>query len=145
MSVDLVDRNIAILNLVREIDAVPGDWDLYVYLNIKMAIVRLHWVSFAAMPSRTLKPLSVVTVGSMSGMFCHSVVGVRLGCHVPCCSSLDCMLSVFCMVLFTYTINQLCMVLFTSLCNFVFSYDIVLFLSQKRYCLVRLFLRATHT
>ena len=58
------------------VDAVPGDLDLYVYLNIEMAIVRLQWVSFAAMPSRTLNPLSVVTVGSMSGVSCHSVVGV---------------------------------------------------------------------
>ena len=58
------------------LDAVPGDMDLYVYLYIEMAIVLLQWVSFAAMPSRTLNPLSVVTVGSISGVFCHSVVGV---------------------------------------------------------------------
>ena len=58
------------------LDAVPGDFDLYVYLNIEMAIVLLQWVSYAAMPSRTLNPLSVVTVGSKSGVFCHSVVGV---------------------------------------------------------------------
>ena len=58
------------------LDAVPGDLDLYVYLNIEIAIVLLQWVSFAAMPSRTLNPLSVVTVGSISGVFCHSVVGV---------------------------------------------------------------------
>ena len=58
------------------LDEVPGDLDLYVYLNIEMAIVLLQWVSFAAMPSRTLNPLSVVTVGSMSGGFFHSVVGV---------------------------------------------------------------------
>ena len=58
------------------LDEVPGDLDLYVYLNIEMAIVLLQWVSFAAMPSRTLNPLGVVTVGSMSGVFCHSVVGV---------------------------------------------------------------------
>ena len=58
------------------LDAVPGDLDLHVYLNIEMAFVRLQWVSLAAMPSRTLNPLSVVTVGSMSGVFCHSVVGV---------------------------------------------------------------------
>ena len=58
------------------LDAVPGDLDLYVYLNIEMANVQLQWVSFAAMPSRTLNPLSVVTVGSMSGVFCHSVAGV---------------------------------------------------------------------
>ena len=58
------------------LDAVPGDLDLYVYLNIEMANVQLQWISFAAMPSRTLNPLSVVTVGSMSGVFCHSVVGV---------------------------------------------------------------------
>ena len=46
------------------LDAVPGDLvDLYVYLNIEMAIVLLQWVSFAAMPSRTLSPLIVVTVG----------------------------------------------------------------------------------
>ena len=58
------------------LEAVPGDWDLYVYLNIEIAIVLLQWVSFAAMPSRTLIQLSVMTVGSMSDMFCHSVVGV---------------------------------------------------------------------
>ena len=58
------------------LDTVHGDLDLYVYLNIEMAIVLLQWVSFAAMPSRTLSPLSVVTVGSISGVFCHSVVGV---------------------------------------------------------------------
>ena len=51
------------------LDAVPGDLDLYGYLNIEMAIVLLQWVSFAAMPSRTLIPLSVVIVGSMSGGF----------------------------------------------------------------------------
>ena len=50
--------------------------DLYVYLIIEMAIVQLQWVSFGVMPSPTLNPLSVVTVGSMSGVFCHSVVGV---------------------------------------------------------------------
>ena len=55
---------------------VPGDSDLYVYLNVEMAIVLLKWVSFAAMPSRTLKPLSIVTVGSMSGGLCRSVVRV---------------------------------------------------------------------
>ena len=54
----------------------PGDLDLYFNLNIKMAIVLLQWISFSAMPSRTLEQLSVVTVGSMSGGFCHSVVGV---------------------------------------------------------------------
>ena len=58
------------------LDAVPGDLDLYVCLKIEMVIVRVEWDSFAAVPSRTLKPLSVVTVGSMSGVFCHSVVGV---------------------------------------------------------------------
>ena len=58
------------------LDAVPGDLDLYVYLNIEMAIVRLQWVSSAAMPKRTLNPLGVVTVGRMSGVCCHSVVGV---------------------------------------------------------------------
>ena len=46
----------------------PGDMDLYLYLN--------QWISFSAMPSRTLNPLSVVTVGSMSGGFCHSVIAV---------------------------------------------------------------------
>ena len=54
----------------------PGDLDLYVYLNIEMAIVLFQWVSFVAMPSRTLNPMSVVTVASMSGVFCQSVVGV---------------------------------------------------------------------
>ena len=54
----------------------PGDLDLYLYLNIEMAIVLLQWNSFFAMPSRTLNPLSVVTVGSMSGGFYHSVVEV---------------------------------------------------------------------
>ena len=58
------------------LDAVPGDSDLYVYLNIEMAIVRLQWVSFTAMSSRTLLRLSVVTDGNMSGVSCHSVVGV---------------------------------------------------------------------
>ena len=72
-------------------DAAPGDLDLYVYLNIEMAIVLFQWVSFAAMPSRTLDPLSVVTVGSILVVFCHSVVGVCLVCQIPCCSSLGCM------------------------------------------------------
>ena len=58
------------------LDEVPGDVDLYVYLNIEMNIVLFQWVSFVAMPIRTLNPLSVVTVASMSGVFCHSVVGV---------------------------------------------------------------------
>ena len=60
----------------------PGDLDLYVYLNIEMAIVLLQWNSFPAMSSRTLNPLSVVTVGSISGGFYHSVVGVCLGGQV---------------------------------------------------------------
>ena len=77
--------------LSSTLDELPGDLDLYVYLNIEMAIVRFQWVSFAAIPSRTLNPLSVVTGGSMLGVFCHSVVGVRLGCQNPCCSSLGCM------------------------------------------------------
>ena len=51
------------------LDEVPGDLDLYVYLNIEMAIVLFQWVSFVAMPSRILNPLSVVTVGSV---FCQS-------------------------------------------------------------------------
>ena len=82
MSVDLVDHRIAMLQSRWEVACnltlgeVPGDLDLYVYLNIEMAVVLLQCVSFAAMPSRTLNPLSAVTVGSMSGMFCHSVVGV---------------------------------------------------------------------
>ena len=58
------------------LDAVPGELDLYVYLNIEMTIVLLQWASFAAMRSNTLNPLSVVTAGSMSGGSCHSVVGV---------------------------------------------------------------------
>ena len=73
------------------LDEVPGNLELYVYLNIDMAIVLFQWVSFVAMPSRSLNPLSVVTVGGRSGVFCHSVVGVLLGCQVPCCSSLGCM------------------------------------------------------
>ena len=51
------------------LDEVPRDLDLYVYLNIEMAIVLLQWIAFAAMRSRTLNPLSVVIVGSMSGGF----------------------------------------------------------------------------
>ena len=96
-------------NLVRGVacsltlDAVPGDLDLYVYLNVEMAIVRLQWVSFAATPSRTSNPLNVVTVSSTLDVFCHSVVEVWLGCQVPCCSSLVCMLSIYCTVLFTFT------------------------------------------
>ena len=58
------------------LDAVPGHLNLYVCLNIEVAIVRLQWVSFAAMPSRTLNPLSVVTVGSMSVASRHIVFGV---------------------------------------------------------------------
>ena len=58
------------------LDAVLDDLDLYVYLNIEMAILLLQWVFFAAMPGRTINPLSVVTVGSIWGVFCHSVVGV---------------------------------------------------------------------
>ena len=48
------------------LDEVPGDLNLYVYLNIEMAIVLLQWISFAAMPSRTFNSL---IVGSMSGGF----------------------------------------------------------------------------
>ena len=44
-----------------------------------MAIVLFRWVSFVAMPSRTLNPLCVVTVGSMSGVFCHSIAGCVIG------------------------------------------------------------------
>ena len=55
------------------LEAVPVDLDLCVFLNIEMAIFRLQWNFFAAMPSRTLNPL---TVGSMSCMFFHYVVGV---------------------------------------------------------------------
>ena len=82
MSVDLVEYRIAMFQSRSEVacsltlDEVPGDLDLYVYLNIEMVIVRLQWVSFAAMPSRTLISLSVMTVGSMSGVFYHFIVGV---------------------------------------------------------------------
>ena len=82
MSVDLDDYRIAMFQSRSEVACsltlgeVPGDFDLDVYLNIKVAIVLLQWVSFAAIPIRTLNPLTVVTVGSMSGVFCHSVVGV---------------------------------------------------------------------
>ena len=54
------------------LDEVPGDLDLYVYLNIEMAIVLLQLVSFAAMPRRTLNPLSVLIVGVMSVGFAIS-------------------------------------------------------------------------
>ena len=54
------------------LDEVPGDLDLYVYLNIEMAIVLLQLVSFAAMPRRTLNPLSVLIVGVMSVSFAIS-------------------------------------------------------------------------
>ena len=47
----------------------PSYLDLYVYFNIEMAIVLFQCVSCAAMPSRTLNSLSVVTVGSISGVF----------------------------------------------------------------------------
>ena len=30
-----------------------GDLDLYLYLNIEMAIIWLQWISFSAMPNRT--------------------------------------------------------------------------------------------
>ena len=64
---------------ILDLDEVPGDLDLYVYLNIEMAIVLLQWVSYAAIPSGTLNPLSVVIVGSMSGGFANpywSVIGL---------------------------------------------------------------------
>ena len=61
------------------LDAIPGDLDLYVYLNIEMAIVLLQWISFSAMPSGALNPLSVVTVDSTSGGFCDSVVWSVIG------------------------------------------------------------------
>ena len=54
------------------LDEVPGDLDLYVYLNIEMAIVLLQLVSFAAMPRRTLNSLSVLIVGVMSVAFAIS-------------------------------------------------------------------------
>ena len=54
----------------------PNDLDLYVNLNIEMTIVLVQWISFAAMPSGTLSSLSVVTIGSISVVFCDSVVGV---------------------------------------------------------------------
>ena len=47
------------------LEGVPCKSDLYIYLNIEMAIGLVQWSSFAAMPSRTLNPLSVVTVGSI--------------------------------------------------------------------------------
>ena len=61
------------------LDAMPGDLDLYVYLDIEVFINLLQWISFCAMPSRTLNPLSVVIVGSMSSGFCHSVVWSVIG------------------------------------------------------------------
>ena len=82
ISVDLFDNKIAMLQSRSEVacslilDSVPGDLDLYIYLNIELAVAWLQWVSFAAMPSRTLNPLSVVTVGGISGVFCHYEVGV---------------------------------------------------------------------
>ena len=82
----LGNRNIAILRCYSQsrshvtcgltLNETPGDSDLYVYLNIEIAIVLLQWVCFAAMPSRNLNPLSVVIVGSMSSGSCHSVIGV---------------------------------------------------------------------
>ena len=48
---------------------VPSDLDLYVHFNIEMAIVLFQWVSFAAMPRRTLNFLKVVTVRSISDVF----------------------------------------------------------------------------
>ena len=54
----------------------PGELELYAYLNIEMAILLLQGFSFSAMSSRTLSLLSIVTESSMSGGFCHSVVGV---------------------------------------------------------------------
>ena len=59
--------------------AMPGDLNLYVNLNIEMAIVLLQWISLSVMPSRTLNPLRVVTVGSMSGGICHCVVWSVIG------------------------------------------------------------------
>ena len=72
-------------------------------LSIEMAIDLFQWIFFAAMPSRTLNPLSVVTVGSKS-VICHSVVSVWLGCEFPCCSSLGYKRSIYFFVLFTFTI-----------------------------------------
>ena len=124
ISVDLFDNKIAMFQSRSEVacsltlDAVPGDLDLLVYLNIEMAADWLQWVSFAAMSSLTLNLLSVVTVGGMSGVFCHYVVGVGLGCQVP-----------FCFLFGLYVIYILdCKV-----------YKYKSSLSQKRYCLVRFF------
>ena len=78
MSVDLVDfrewehcysQSSSDVACSSTLDEVPGDLDLYVYLSSEMAIVLLQWIAFAAMPSHTLNPLSVVIVGSMSGGF----------------------------------------------------------------------------
>ena len=131
MSVDLVDYRIAMFQSHSEVvcsltlGEVPGDLDLYVYLNIEMDIVLLQWVFFAAMPSLTLNPLGVVTVGSMSGVFCYSAAGVCLGCQVPCCSSLGC----------TQLYTALYYLHIQIIVNFVFSYDLVLVFIAKAFLL----------
>ena len=82
MSVDLVDRSTAILNLVWERHIVRlwmqclVTWICTYTRTSRWPLFCLQWVSFAAMLSLTSNPLSVVIVGIMSGEFCHSVVGV---------------------------------------------------------------------
>ena len=73
----LVENCVSILfgiGVSLSLDAMPGDLNLYVYLNIEMAIVLLQLIFFPVLPSRNLNQLSVVTVGIMLGGFCHSVV-----------------------------------------------------------------------
>ena len=97
-----------------------------------MAIVLLQWVSFAAMPSRTLNPLSVV-IACQLGLPLHSwsVIGMS--------SSL---LLVFglCIIYILHCIIYI----YKSLLILFFSRDFVLIFIAKALFLVRLFLRATH-
>ena len=101
------------------LDAMPGDLDLYVYLNIEMVIVLLQLI-FSAMPICTLNPFSVVIVGSLSGGFYHSVIGVRLS---------NFLLIVFglCIIYILHYIFYIC----KSLLIVFFSYDFVLVFIAK--------------
>ena len=60
------------------LDEVPGDLDLYVNLNIEMAIVLLQWISFAAMPSRTLNRIYISIYCSVRDKFIALIIEISL-------------------------------------------------------------------
>ena len=68
-----------------------------------------------------------MTVGSRSGVFCHSVVGVWLVCQVVCCSYLGCIYSIYCIISFTSTNHCLFCFYLWSCINFYRKSDFAYF------------------